>query len=136
MRSERDDKLAQADSRIAEAERNIRHVESLLPRLTEQGYSTVEIEGHLDLMAEALHHLKENRSVLDGARHRPRRVERRREGKHTIGADAPDGGLEAGDAAPGGRQPYRSPRIRTDRTGDHARGDRRPQRACPLWKGL
>jgi hypothetical protein len=69
MRSERDDKLAQADSRIAEAERNIRHVESLLPRLTEQGYSTMEIEGHLDLMAEALHHLKEQRRLIVSTLH-------------------------------------------------------------------
>jgi hypothetical protein len=57
-------KLAQADSRIDEAERNIRHVESLLPWLNAQGYATAEIESQLDLMSEALHHLKEQRRLI------------------------------------------------------------------------
>jgi hypothetical protein len=69
MRTERDFKLAEADTRIAAAERNIRHVESLLPQLTEQGYSTSEIEGHIDLMTEALHHLKEQRRLIEGTLH-------------------------------------------------------------------
>ena len=67
MRSNHKMKLAQADSRIAEAERNIRHVRALLPRLTAQGVSTVEIQSHLGLMAEALHHLKEQRRLIVGA---------------------------------------------------------------------
>ena len=62
-------KLAQADSRIAEAERNIQHVKALLPRLTARGVSTREIEGHLGLMTEALHHLKEQRRLIVGAWH-------------------------------------------------------------------
>jgi hypothetical protein len=62
-------KLAQADSRIAAAERNIRHVEALVPQLNAQGYSTIEIESHLGLMAEALHHLKEQRRLIAGAWH-------------------------------------------------------------------
>lgn len=57
-------KLAQADNRIEEAERNIRHVESLLPWLSSQGYSTVEISDQLGLMSEALHHLKEQRRLI------------------------------------------------------------------------
>jgi hypothetical protein len=57
-------KLAQADSRIEEAERNIRHVASLLPWLSAQGYSTAEIESQLGLMSEALHHLKEQRRLI------------------------------------------------------------------------
>lgn len=57
-------KLAQADSRIEEAERNIRHVEALLPWLTAQGCSTAEIESQLGLMSEALHHLKEQRRLI------------------------------------------------------------------------
>ena len=57
-------KLAQADNRIKEAERNIRHVESLLPWLSSQGYSTVEISDQLGLMSEALHHLKEQRRLI------------------------------------------------------------------------
>lgn len=69
MRTERDCKLAEADSRIAEAERNIRHVESLLPTLNDRGVSTAEIEGHIDLMAEALHHLKEQRRLIASTLH-------------------------------------------------------------------
>jgi hypothetical protein len=57
-------KLAQADSRIDEAERNIRHVKSLLPWLSAQGYSTTDIEDQLGLMSEALHHLKEQRRLI------------------------------------------------------------------------
>ena len=64
MSIEHDLKLAQADSRIAEAERNIRHVETLLPWLSAQGYATAEIEGHLGLMSEALYHLKEQRRLI------------------------------------------------------------------------
>ncbi len=57
-------KLAQADSRIDQAERNIRHVESMLPWLSSQGYSTAEIQSQLGLMSEALHHLKEQRRLI------------------------------------------------------------------------
>jgi transposase-like protein len=67
MRSDSQLELAQADSRIAAAERNIRHVEALLPRLSAQGVSTREIESHLGLMTEALHHLKEQRRLIVGA---------------------------------------------------------------------
>lgn len=69
MSLERDLKLAQAESRIEEAERNIRQVESLLPRLTAQGFSTSEIESHLGLMAEALRHLKEQRRLIRSRYH-------------------------------------------------------------------
>ena len=69
MRTESRFKLAQADSRIEEAERNIRHVEALLPRLSAPGVSTHAIESHLDLMTEALHHLKEQRRLIVGSRH-------------------------------------------------------------------
>jgi hypothetical protein len=69
MRTERESKLAEADTRIAEAERNIRHVEALIPQLTERGYSTSEIEGHLDLMTEALVHLKEQRRLIASTLH-------------------------------------------------------------------
>ena len=62
-------KLALADSRIEQAERNIRDVESLLPWLTSQGYSTVEIEGQLGLMSEALYHLKEQRRLIGDTYH-------------------------------------------------------------------
>jgi hypothetical protein len=69
MGIERDLKLAQAESRIEQAERNIRQVEAMLPQLTSQGYSTSEIEGHLDLMTEALFHLKEQRRLIRSAYH-------------------------------------------------------------------
>ncbi|MBO0763410.1 MAG: hypothetical protein J2P50_02280 [Hyphomicrobiaceae bacterium] len=62
-------KLAQADSRIAEAERNIRHVESLLPWLSAQGYATAEIESQLGLMSEALNRLKEQRRLIAETHH-------------------------------------------------------------------
>jgi len=64
MNLERDLKLAQADSRIEEAERNIRQVASLVPTLAARGVSTSEIEGHIDLMSEALYHLKEQRRLI------------------------------------------------------------------------
>jgi hypothetical protein len=66
MRSNRSSTLAQADSRIAAAERNIRNVQAMLPRLNAQGVSTIEIESHLGLMAEALRHLKEQRRLIVG----------------------------------------------------------------------
>jgi hypothetical protein len=69
MEVERDLKLAQADCRIEEAERNIRQVESLLPRLTAQGYSTADVEGQIGLMSEALHHLKEQRRLIEATLH-------------------------------------------------------------------
>lgn len=69
MRTEPETKLAEADNRIAEAERNIRNVEALIPQLSENGYSTAEIEGHLGLMAEALFHLKEQRRLIASTLH-------------------------------------------------------------------
>lgn len=64
MSLERDLKLAQADSHIEEAERNIRHVEALLPWFTSQGYATADLQGQLGLMSQALHHLKEQRRLI------------------------------------------------------------------------
>lgn len=61
---EHDLKLAQADSRIEEAERNIQHVEAMLPWFYAQGYATAEIQDQLGLMSEALHHLKEQRRLI------------------------------------------------------------------------
>jgi hypothetical protein len=64
MSVERDLKLAQADSRIEQAERNMQQVETLIPQLNAQGYPTAEFEGHLGLMSEALYHLKEQRRLI------------------------------------------------------------------------
>ena len=62
-------KLAQADSRIEEAERNIRHVESMLPWFNAQGYSTEELQSQLGLMSQALYHLKEQRRLIVSTLH-------------------------------------------------------------------
>ena len=64
MSLERHLKLAQADSRIEEAERNIRSVESLLSVLSARGHATAEMENHLGLLSEALYHLKEQRRLI------------------------------------------------------------------------
>jgi hypothetical protein len=64
MSMDLDLRLALADSRIEDAERNIRQVEALLPWFNAQGYSTAEIESQLDLMSEALYHLKEQRRLI------------------------------------------------------------------------
>lgn len=64
MRVEYDLKLAQADSRIEEAEHNIRQVASLIPTLTARGYATMDLEDQLTLMSDALFHLKEQRRLI------------------------------------------------------------------------
>ena len=64
MSLERHLKLAQADSSIEEAERNIRSVESLLSVLSARGHATPEMENHLGLLSEALYHLKEQRRLI------------------------------------------------------------------------
>jgi hypothetical protein len=64
MSLEQNLKLALADSRIEEAERNIRDVESLFSVLSAQGRATAEMESHLGLMSQALHHLKEQRRLI------------------------------------------------------------------------
>jgi hypothetical protein len=64
MSLEQNLKLALADTRIEEAERNIRNVESLLSVLSAQGHATAEMESHLGLMSQALHHLKEQRRLI------------------------------------------------------------------------
>ena len=64
MSLERHLKLALADSRIEEAERNIRDVESLVSMLSAQGHATADIENQVGLMSEALHHLKEQRRLI------------------------------------------------------------------------
>jgi hypothetical protein len=58
--------LARADQSIAEAERNIRQLGSLLPQLASTGYPTVEAEGQLELMARMLDALKAQRWEIEG----------------------------------------------------------------------
>jgi hypothetical protein len=56
--------LAEADERIAEADRNIQMIESLLPRLEINGYAALEVEHRLHLMNQALAHLREQRRAI------------------------------------------------------------------------
>lgn len=58
--------LAEADLSIAQAEHNINRVEALLPLLAESGYPTSEVEGHLELLTQALLHLQaQRRSIVE-----------------------------------------------------------------------
>jgi hypothetical protein len=58
--------LAEADERIAEAEDNIKQLESLLPELAQSGYVTVDVEGQVGQMREALGALQaQRRSILE-----------------------------------------------------------------------
>ena len=68
--------LAEIDDRIADADRNINQLASLIPELAIKGYSTTDIEDHLVLMRTALHHLRAQRrtivDTLDGTEPPPR----------------------------------------------------------------
>jgi hypothetical protein len=66
MLSEAGSGLARADQSIAQAERNIRQLGSLLPQLANTGYSTLEVEGQLELMAQMLDALKAQRWEIEG----------------------------------------------------------------------
>jgi hypothetical protein len=58
--------LAQADRDIAEAERNIRHLKTLIPQIADRGYSTAEVEDQLQAMTQMLAHLKSQRWEIEG----------------------------------------------------------------------
>jgi hypothetical protein len=68
--------LAEIDERLADADRNINQLASLMPELAIKGYSTTDIEDHLALMRTALHHLRAQRrtivDTLDGTEPLPR----------------------------------------------------------------
>jgi hypothetical protein len=72
--------LAEADERLAEADRNIQIIESLLPRLEVNGYAALEVEHQLHLMNQALEHLRAQRraivETLDGTETLPLIVRR------------------------------------------------------------
>ena len=53
--------LAEADERIAEADRNIQRIASLLPDLAVNGDVSLEVERRLELMTRALWHLRAQR---------------------------------------------------------------------------
>ena len=69
-------RLDEIDECIADADRNIRQLGSLIPRLATNGHATAEIEEKLALMTKALDSLRAQRhavvETLDGHRALPR----------------------------------------------------------------
>ncbi len=58
--------LAHADRSIAEAERNLKQLNVLLPQLASRGYETREIEGHMEAMGQILDSLRNQRWQIEG----------------------------------------------------------------------
>jgi protein-disulfide isomerase-like protein with CxxC motif len=58
--------LARADHDIAQAERNIRHVKTLIAKAAMQGFPTVEVESQLKAMTQMLANLKSQRWEIEG----------------------------------------------------------------------
>jgi ribosomal protein L29 len=56
--------LAEIDERIADADRNISQISTLIPELEVKGYSTTNLERDLALMRKALHHLRAQRRTI------------------------------------------------------------------------
>ena len=70
--------LADIDESIADTDRNIRRVGSLIPSLASRGFSTTAIEHDLTLLTKALHGLRARRrelvATLDGDEEAPPRI--------------------------------------------------------------
>jgi hypothetical protein len=58
--------LARADHDIAQAERNIKRLRSLIPQIAHRGYPTHEVERQLKAMTQMLAHLKSQRWEIEG----------------------------------------------------------------------
>jgi hypothetical protein len=58
--------LARADRDIAEAERNIKRLRSLIPQIATRGFPTSEVENQLRAMTQMLAHLKSQRWEIEG----------------------------------------------------------------------
>jgi hypothetical protein len=58
--------LARADHDIAQAERNIKRLRSLIPQIATRGYPTREVENQLRAMTQMLAHLKSQRWEIEG----------------------------------------------------------------------
>ena len=58
--------LARADRDIADAERNIKRLKSLLPQIATQGYPTTEVENQISAMSQMLANLKSQRWEIEG----------------------------------------------------------------------
>jgi hypothetical protein len=80
MMSQAEIGLAEVDDRLAEADRNIRRIEALLPDLQLDGHASIDVEHRLQLMIQAMHHLRaQQRAIvetLDGDEPLPRIVRR------------------------------------------------------------
>lgn len=63
--------LARADRSIAEAERNLRELGTLIPQLAERGYVTDHIENHVAAMTQILDNLRSQRWQIEGFLGRP-----------------------------------------------------------------
>ena len=68
--------LAKIDENMADADRNIRELRSLVPQLAAKGYPTAEIEEHLTILCQVLQRLQVQRraivEMLDGNELPPR----------------------------------------------------------------
>ena len=58
--------LARADRSLAQAERNVQMLEAMIPKIAAQGYPTAEVETQLELITQALIHLKSQRWEIEG----------------------------------------------------------------------
>jgi hypothetical protein len=58
--------LARADHDIAQAERNIKRLRTLIPQIATRGYPTREVENQLRAMTQMLAHLKSQRWEIEG----------------------------------------------------------------------
>jgi len=58
--------LARADHDMAQAERNIRRLKTLVAKAAMQGYPTTEVEDQLKAMTQMLAHLKSQRWEIEG----------------------------------------------------------------------
>jgi hypothetical protein len=76
MLSQAETGLVKIDENMADAERNIRELKSLVPLLAAKGYPTAEIEEYLTMLWQVLQRLQVQRSaiveMLDGNELPPR----------------------------------------------------------------
>ena len=90
MNSQAEMGLAEIDQKIADSDRNIREVGSLVPKLAMNGYPTAEIEKTLTLMCDVLHRLQSQRrtiaETLDGDYLPPRIAQPAKSGRRPTGS--------------------------------------------------
>jgi hypothetical protein len=64
MMSQAESGLAEIDEKIADSDRNIRELGSIVSKLAMNGYPTAEIERVLTLMCQVLHRLQSQRRTI------------------------------------------------------------------------